>query len=505
MTLAPAPSLGSGNEPSAPTQASMRSPTMSVVRGALLLLSAQPITWAASALGAIFTPQYLGDDALGAFVLSWTIGGLAGTFVTMGVPDYLVRRVASHPSAARRDGAGALVVLTGAALLVAALLAVVLPLVGFPASRRPLLVLALLGMVVSVAQMVLLAVLRGQEHHARFAWLSAGGVVASNVASIAALMAGGGVIAYAGVIVGTMALTTALIWWVSGLRFERSAFVPRHLFNLARGGFPFLGWNVAQRFRMEVDRLLLGILSTVAVIGWYGAAYRIVGVTVFVPTLITTPLLPALSRHKDDRAVFEQTLRRSIIAALLLTVPICAMIVGVAPSIPATLHWPESFRNSVPLIMILALQMPLVAVDMVIGTGLIALHRERPWFVVAALGAVLNVVANVLLIVFFERAMGNGAIGSATATVSTEVVILIGALILLPSGVINRSVVSVSARIVFAGACLTGVALSLLATSLPLAVLGAGVAFIVAVVVLRVIRVADARSMCEQVARRLKR
>lgn len=494
MTLASAPPRQSGTEPVGPAHAPRHSPSATVARGALLLLSAQPVTWAASALGAIVTPRYLGAEALGAFTLSWTIAGIAGTFVTLGVPEYLVRRVANRPAAANTDAGGALVALIGVSLLAAVALAIVVPLLGYPSSQVPLLLVTLCGMVFSVVQAGLLAVLRAQERHARFAWLGASGVVVSNCLSVAVLMAGGGATAYAAMIVLSMAVTTTLVWWVAGLRPRRQAFDPRLLREVISGGLPFLGWNVALRLRMEMDRILLGILSSVAVIGWYSAAYRIIGVTVFIPTLITTPLLPALSRHADDRPVFDQTLRRSIIAALVLTTPLCAMIVGFAPAIPATLHWPASFNHSVPLIMILALQMPLVAVDMVIGTGLIALHRERPWLAVATIGAAFNVAANLVLILVFEWSTGNGAIGAAVSTVATELVILGGALILLPAGVIDRSVVSTAVRIFLVGVCVAGAVLITLDISVIVAGAAAGGVFLIAAFAVRLVRPADVRS-----------
>jgi O-antigen/teichoic acid export membrane protein len=499
MTVASAPSRQPAPEPPQPAHGIHPSPMASVARGALLLLSAQPITWAASALSVIVTPRYLGAEALGVFVFCWTIAGIAGTVVTLGVPEFLVRRVAHRPALLRAEGGGALVLLFVAAVLTASAIALIMPLLGFPLARMPILALALCGMVGTVVQSLLVSLLRAQERHARFAWLNAGGVVASNVASVAVLALGGGIEAYSATIAAALIATTLVTWRATGLGVGGSALAPHLFAPLLRGGLPFLGWNLALRLRMEMDRLLLGLLASVATIGWYAAAYRIIAVTVFVPTLITTPLLPALSRHADDRALFDQTLRRSLIAALALTTPICAMIVGLAPAIPETLGWPASFSRSVPLMMILALQMPVIAVDMVMGTGLIALHRERPWLVVAVIGATFNAVANVLLITAFERSIGNGAIGAALTTVVTEFVMLIGAIVLLPRGTIGRSVVFTCLRILLAGVCLAAVAMLLLPVSLFLAAGAAGCAFVAAMVALRVVRPEDLRRGREQV------
>jgi O-antigen/teichoic acid export membrane protein len=505
MALVHSPTAPAVQDASPSTGVSSRSPSASIVRGALALLSTQPITWAASALAAIITPRFLGDQALGAFAYAWTIAGLAGVFVTLGVPEYLVRRVASRRTEIDSVGGAALVLVMGVAALAAVALAFLLPLLGYPAGDVAILRWALIGMVAVSAQALLLSLLRAQEQHGRFAWLNAGGVVMSNAACVAALIMGGGVAAYAAAITLTQVTTTVMIWYASGSRIRRASFAPALLRQLARGGIPFLGWSVALRFRMEVDKLLLGILASAAVIGWYAAAYRIIGVTVFIPTLITTPLLPALSRYQGDRSVFDQTLRRCVVAALFLMVPICAVTVAVAPAIPGLLHWPDAFDNSIPLMMILALQMPLVAVDMVIGTGLIALHRERAWLVVAVVAAGCNVLANVLLITLFQRSTGNGALGAAFATLATEFVMVAGALILLPRGIINGQVLRTGGAIVLAGACLSAVTYSLLGFSLPLAVAAGGGTFLLVGAALRVYCPSQIWAMRDQAIRSLVR
>jgi O-antigen/teichoic acid export membrane protein len=464
---------------------------VSVMRGAMALVTTQPLTWAASLLTAIFVPRFLGDQGLGQYVVVVTIANLAGLVAALGVPTYLRRHVATQPTRAAIDGSAALVLLVGLAILIAAALAVAMPLLGFPIGEEYVLSLALAGMVVATAQTVVLSILIGQERHGRYAWFNAALVVASTAVGMGILFAGGDVRAYLTAGVATSAVITALGWYASGLRLHRPAWDPQLWRQLARNGLPFLGWNLALQIYGEIDKILLAVLSTEAVVGWYAAAYRIISIPVFIPTAITGPLLPVLSRYVEDRALFQHTLWQSVRAVLILTVPVCALVIALAPAVPELLQWPSTFHNSVPLLVILALHLPIVAVDMVLATALFALKREREWLCVGVAAAIFNPTVNLLLIPYFERTLHNGAIGAAIATVVTELMMLGGALILMPRGLVDRSLANLSGRIVTAGVCATLVAAELRTISLPLAVTVGSIVFVVAAAALGALRSTD--------------
>lgn len=466
------------------------SPSTAVARGALVLLSTQPATWTASLLSAALIPRFIGDREMGEYSVAVTISGLAGAVLALGVPGYLVRRTATRPHEARAEAAGAVVLMFAASLLAALALSIVLPLAGLDFSRPNLLRVAFCGMVVSNVQAVLNAVLIGRGNNAVYAWLNAGSVVIGVAAGLAVLAMGGSVTMFAATMVVNLLLTTIVAWWATGCRLQPASFSPGMWRRLVRGGLPFLGMGFAMRIRAEVDRILLIFLAGASAVGWYATAHRIIAIPLFIPTLITTPLLPALSRHPDDRAVFRETLNRSILAVLLLTVPVSATLAVVAPAVPDVLHWSRDYQSAVPLMIILALVQPLVALDMVLGTALIALKREHPWLRIIALGAMFNTVLNIALISLLDRSTGNGAIGAALTTLATELVLLACALRLL-SGMIDRRLLGAIARIVVAAGCLALVGTVLRPVSPALSGIAGGLVFVAVAVALRLVGVAE--------------
>jgi O-antigen/teichoic acid export membrane protein len=461
----------------------------------LALLSAQPVTWTVSLLAAALVPRYLGDEALGQYVAAVSIAGLAGMVATMGVPTYLLRLTATQPERVTAVGTAAFVLLVVVAFVAAVGVATALPLFGLGAGYESVLRLALAGMVLTTAQSVPQALLVGRQRLGRFAWLNAAGAVIGTGAGIAVLIAGGDVVAFtlAGLVVSGVMLGATLS--ASGLRFRASGLSPTLWVELARSGLPFLGWDAARQTYGEVDRILLAALSRQSVLGWYAAAYRIISIPVFIPSLIVTPLYPALCRQASNPPVFQHMVRRSTIASLLLMVPASAAIVALAPVIPGLLGWSESFQNSVPLMVVLALSMPVVGADMVLAVALSALRRERVWLFVAVAAAVANPAGNALLIPLFERTMGNGAIGAAVMTLLTELLMMGGALWLLPRGIFDRATVWTGACVVMAGGCLAAVTIVLRPVFLPLAIVAGGSVYLVLALLLGAVRRDDLNAL----------
>lgn len=466
------------------------SPSASVARGAIALLTTQPITWATSLLAAAFLPRFLGDAGLGQYALAMTVAAVAGTFVSLGVPNYLVRRVVTQPSRSTIDAGAALVLLVGVSALTALVLWLLLPFLNIPVSLN-VLRFALAGMVVGAASVVLSALLQGRESHRRFAWLNAANQVVVTLGSLAVLGVTRSIEAFMATGLVALLVMLAVTWYFTRLRLHRTAFAPRLLWQLVVGGVPFMGWNVALAVYTEMDKFLLAMFSSSMAIGWYASAFRIISIPGFITTAVVTPLLPALSRSAGDRVVFLNTLRRSVTVVLFITAGVSAVIVGAAPGIPGLLGWPASFSSAVPLLMILALRVPLTAVDTALGTALVALHSERRWLGVAIVAAVVNPAANFVLIPFFERRMQNGAIGAALVTVATELLMFCGAVILLPRGTLDRPTLWIGARILVAAAGAASVTAILEPLSILLAAPAGGIAFLVAAAALRIVRLAD--------------
>jgi O-antigen/teichoic acid export membrane protein len=242
---------------------------------------------------------------------------------------------------------------------------------------------------------------------------------------------------------------------------------------------PFFIWQAALMVYGQIDVVLLSIFTHAAVVGWYSAAYRIIGIPTFIPVIITNAAYPALSQSAGRTGTAFRTLaRRSLHVVLLLTIPVAVGIIVIAGPLLAFFGYPEEFRNSIPLVMILALTVPLVAADMVLAVTINALDRQRAWALSGVAAAVLNPAVNLAAIPFFERHLHNGAIGAAIVTVLTEVFMMVMGLRLLRGAVFDRSSVRFALKCVAAALVMAAVVWLARGMFLPLTVaLGACVYF----------------------------
>jgi O-antigen/teichoic acid export membrane protein len=477
----------------------------SVTRGALALLSTQPLTWGSSLLTTIVAPRLLGADALGQVTIAITVAALAATATSLGVSEFLVRRVAQQPATLRQDAGVALLVQTVTTLLGALIIAIVGPLGAFSLGDQRLLFAALLSMIITPAQTVLLSSFRGREQHKNYAWFNAAGVVGGQVGGVIALFLGADVVVYAAILGGAIIVATVGGWKLSGLR-PSLPITTRELYRESRefiwGGLSFLTWNLTLSITSGIDRVLLGMFVPVGEVGWYAAAYRIIAIPIFIPTLIATPLFPALSRSVHEPATVRRTIASSVRVVLQLVVPLSAGIIVLAPAIPSLLGWPADFENSVPLLALLSLQLPIIGIDMMFGVVLMAIGRQGAWATVGILAAVLKIALNLVAIPLFESQTGNGAVGASIVTLVSELFMFVGAIVLVPKHLIDWRIALDIGRMALAGAAIVVVGSLLLPFGLVFAVAGGGIAYFASAFVLRALTMDDVRPLSDRLVAR---
>jgi O-antigen/teichoic acid export membrane protein len=224
--------------------------------------------------------------------------------------------------------------------------------------------------------------------------------------------------------------------------------------QLFRGGIPFFLWSVSLVIYGTIDVTLLSLMTRDEVVGWYGTAYRFIGVSVFLPFALTMALFPSLSSATGDE--FKALARRSLDAVILTSLPVALFLAIGASAIISFFRWGDDFQHAVVPLQILAIHVPMVSVSMVAATVLLAKNREGARTRMAMVAGVLNTLANLALIPFFTHYNDNGAIGAAIVTVFTEVFMMTGTIYLIGPGVFARANLVTCVRCMAAGAVMSG-------------------------------------------------
>jgi O-antigen/teichoic acid export membrane protein len=388
----------------------------------------------------IVVPHYLGDVGFGRLSFAWAFVSIFTMIAALGVDPYIVKTTA-------RDAAsvGQLVV-NALAMKIPLLVALSLVAIGtshvlgYTVETRLLVAVACLGLGLQALNGTLVAGLQGEQRMGRTALWAATERYLGSAAIIAAIWAKLGIVAMAlasacaGVI--SLVANAVQLWH----RLRAGVRIDTRLWRvLAYGGAPFLLWNLALMAYGNLDFAMLSFLTRDAVVGWYALAYQLVSAPAFLPTLIVTAFFPALSAQGAAISPYFLALsNRAVRMVFFLCAPMAVGIALIAADIIALFHYPTGFAHSIPLMRILALHIPLVGVDTVLGSVLMACDLQKQWVVVGCLAVVFNLVLNLVAIPATASALGNGAIGASLVTVLTELFMFAGAVVLRPRGVLDK-------------------------------------------------------------------
>jgi O-antigen/teichoic acid export membrane protein len=274
---------------------------------------------------------------------------------------------------------------------------------------------------------------------------------------------------------------------VTTLSFDKQALKP--LFKL---GTPFVVFGLALVLAPNINATFLSKLAPANVIGWFGVSQRLIGLLIFPASALVGALYPTLCRlATEDNAEFVRVSRSSLYGVTLLAVP-AAVGCGMFPEIGVSIFGTAEFSGAADHLRLMSLFVFLVYFSMPLGTAIMAGTRQKEWTVVQCICLVVSLVGSPFLVPYFQRRMGNGAVGTCLTLVISELLVVAFAMGLAPKGLFDAGLRKSIALALLAGAAMGGVAYITKPISLflavPLAVLTyAGVAWLIGAIAPRTI------------------
>lgn len=426
-------------------------------RNVLVTLATQLVSWGLAFAVTLYLPRYVGPSGLGDLAFAASVVTIFGVFVPLGTSTVLVREIARDRG---RTGelllAALLLRLPLGALMGGLAVAAVFLLHDTPLVRL-LVAVAAAGMFVGALNDALASALQGQENMTR-----------QSAAVLAEKFLSSGLTVYL-VVVRAPLWTLAAVALFTGavsLIINASAFwrlLPTlrwpslsALRTLALAGMPFMGWAVFRTLYSQTDPVILKMIASAATVGWYAAASRLVGTSLFLPAAITTALLPTLSRmRREDAAGFRHLARRMLCLVMLCGIPISLVLLLVPGRIIEMLHYPAGFAGSIPVLRVGGLGVLLYYAAMALGTVVIASDGEAKMMRVSALATVFSIPACAGGALLTAHLWGNGAVGAIASDAAIEVYLVGSYLRMLPAQTF------IGENLLFLGRCI--------AASLPMA------------------------------------
>ena len=189
--------------------------------------------------------------------------------------------------------------------------------------------------------------------------------------------------------------------------------------QLIKSAIPFALSSIFLTIYFQVDTVMLSVMKGDAVVGWYNAAYQLVLGIMFIPGAFVGSLYPIMSKYFNSsndslRIAYEKSFKYLLILALPL---------GIGTTLLADkiilLLYGNVFIHSIIALQILIWAGSLIFLTSLAGHALVSIDKQAIDAKNMGIGALLNIILNLLLIPTYSY------IGAGIATVITELTIFV--------------------------------------------------------------------------------
>lgn len=216
-------------------------------------------------------------------------------------------------------------------------------------------------------------------------------------------------------------------------------------------GTPFFFAYIATAIVPFVDALFLARLVPEEVVGWYSVTRRLVGLLTLPATALIGSLYPTLCRlWEENKGSYAETVRDSLAGIALVAAP-AALGCALFPQIGVAVFGEEGFGPAEQNLRVMAIFLFLVYFSMPLSTALLAAGKRRTWTLVQLICIVTGLALDPILIPWSQSRFGNGGIGLCISSVTSESMVVIAGMALLPRGVFNRALLLKMALIAACG------------------------------------------------------
>lgn len=427
-----------------------------IVNNTVISLMGQLVTWISTLLLTIAYGRFLGDSKFGELYLAMNFVALVGFPLESSFNSQLTRDVAQQPEKAMRYLTNVLLLKWLLWFLLYSLILFLCWVLGYSPEERFL--VAISGITLLCSSM---ASMFASLHYAfeRSVFPVIGTILEKGLSALIGILLlrqGAGVQAMVFVLLGGASIS--MVWqasWFFRLFGIHIIFDMSLIKKLTRTGVPFLIYGILGVIYYRIDTFLLSLMASTAVIGWYGAGYRLFDTMVFLPGLVIgTIMYPVFSKlSATSEEALKMAIEKSMNFLLFCGIPMATAFIVAAPNIIGFLYHRPEFANTIPVLQWLAPGMVFLYANSVATSILISSGQEKKITILAAVALVFNLGLNLLLIPRYLQ------VGAAAVTSLTELLLLCISVVLVPRRLLPVNSLKVGAKAILAS---TVMALSIL-------------------------------------------
>lgn len=385
----------------------------------------------------MYIPRVLGVEALGQFQFAEQLGMFMFGFMPFGISSYINKNVPPAPSHAREITFSIAAFQTAVALVLFAALIGVL----FYLQRSEEVVIA--GMLMAgwaycetIQNTTFKRMYIVLNQVKRIGVLNVILKAIQVTAVICSLLISGTMVDLAWAYLGASAVGFLLLCSdLLRLKILSFNYNPALLKKIIKESLPyFFGLILISAFQ-STDTIILSLVGNDTETGYFGAAYRLIGVLMIVVPALESAFIPSLSRNfVKNKPLFAETLS-NIVTFLLFVSLGCSLVLGLFSELIVTTIFGAGFEKSHKIVSYLAPVLSLTYINTVLGSSLNIASSGKQLSIIMAIGLGLNVVANYLLIPHGMAYWGEGGGGLAVActTIASELFVALAILFSFPA------------------------------------------------------------------------
>lgn len=186
--------------------------------------------------------------------------------------------------------------------------------------------------------------------------------------------------------------------------------------RLARLSLPFFIAAISVQIYYNSDSIMLQFIKGEAAVGLYNSGYKLVLLVLLVGSFMVSAFFPRLSATwVNDRPKFDQTLVYMARCLGILAFPIAIGGVLTARSVLAFVYEKSEYLEATLSFQVLLMLPLIIMFNLVIGNAMVAAGQQKYNTYGTVVGAIVNIIANFMLIPPL------GIVGAAMATILAEV------------------------------------------------------------------------------------
>ena len=195
--------------------------------------------------------------------------------------------------------------------------------------------------------------------------------------------------------------------------------------HLLRAAFPFALSSIFIFFYNSVDVILISIIKGDAMTGIYSGASSFVQIFLLIPSYFVGAILPQLSKYgSENPRVWNRIFQRMAKYLLIMALPIAVGLVLLSNDFVGQILGSE-YKDASVILQVISWVIIITFMNHGFSNALISIDQETALLRVTAMGMVLNLVCNLMLIPPL------GALGAAVTSVLSEAFRLVAQVILL--------------------------------------------------------------------------